>query len=795
MTSSFESAAQGLPPPSVANALPIGGPVELQLEVYVNDVSSQLVATVRQDLEGNLFIEPSQLKNVGILPAKSAVEKDGWVAISRLPNVAWEYDEDNQILRFSAVEAARAAKVIDVAPTPSTALAEAGDGEDTHAGSGTGALVNYTLYASTGGNGWSDLAEFQGLSALTEARAFSGLGVLSSSQIFATSLDNSFDMTRLDTTWSYSDEARMMTYNGGDIITGGLAWTRPVRMGGLQVQRNFALRPDSVTMPMPIFAGSAAVPSTVDVYVDNTRRLSEQVPAGPFAITNMPVVTGHGTARIVVRDSLGRETISERPFFASADLLADGLFDFSAEIGYARRSFGIDSFNYDEALVGSATARYGVTDRLTLEGHAEAGQDFYTVGIGGVFNVADYALASLSGATSRFAGETGFQVAGSLETEILGAKVFARTQRTFGEFNDIASVTAERSDARIPGDDQGVRPPKALDQISVSTPPLFGETTLNLSFTQIESFDDTRSRILGVTANRPIGDSANLFVTAYKDLGEENNYGIFAGLSWSFGSNLSASVGASLDDKHYAITTDISRSEGQEIGSYGWRLRGSMGKDAIAAASASYRAPAARLEGGVETINDNTRAYGQVEGSIVVAGGDVFLGERVDDAFGIVDAGAPDVSVMIENRPIGQTNRRGKILLPNLRSYDKNRISIDPTNLPLDAKIDTTKRIVRPKDRAGAIVDFQVETGLQAALITLRSESGEYIAVGAAGTTPSGTEILVGYDGQIFLNDVQTAQTIDFVLPGGGACRATIAAIAVASNSMGTGEALCSATR
>ncbi|NEV03151.1 hypothetical protein, partial [Bradyrhizobium uaiense] len=41
--------------------------------------------------------------------------------------------------------------------------------------------------------------------------------------------------------------------------------------GGLQAQRDFALRPDLITAPLATIGGSAAVPSTVDVYVNNIK--------------------------------------------------------------------------------------------------------------------------------------------------------------------------------------------------------------------------------------------------------------------------------------------------------------------------------------------------------------------------------------------------------------------------------------------------------------------------------------------------------------------------------------------
>jgi outer membrane usher protein len=235
------------------------------------------------------------------------------------------------------------------------------------------------------------------------------LGVLSSTQIISTSPQDMFTTTRLDSSWSYDDQPRRLNYRVGDIITGGLSWTRPTRLGGLQIQRNFGLRPDLVTMPLPELSGSAAVPSTVDVYIDNARRLSREVPAGPFTLTNLPVSTGNGTARLVVRDALGRETVSETPFHASSELLAAGLWDLSLDAGLARQFYGIESNDYDGSPMVSGMVRYGFNDWLTIESHAEGGNDLLNGGIGSVFGVGSYGIASLAGAASMHDSDSGYQ--------------------------------------------------------------------------------------------------------------------------------------------------------------------------------------------------------------------------------------------------------------------------------------------------------------------------------------------------------------------------------------------------
>ncbi|WP_405048924.1 fimbria/pilus outer membrane usher protein [Rhizobium rhizogenes] len=744
---------------------------QLQLEVYINDVSTELIATFRQNDAGSLLIEPEQLKNIGISPVESAAGDDGWIDVSRLPDVVTRYDESTQSVHFTLPTAARASKVIDAS---GRSVEEEDEDVQDKATGDFGGLVNYTIYGSSGGNKWSDLTDFNGVSALLESRVFGPLGVLSSSQVLSTSRLSQFDTQRLDTTWSYSNEDSLTTYRAGDLITGGLSWTRPTRLGGVQIRRNFDLRPDIVTMPMPEFAGSAAVPSTVDVYVNNIRRLSQAVPEGPFSITNLPVISGAGNARLVVRDALGRETVSETPFYTSPDLLAKGLIDFSAELGFARRNYGTSSFDYDDRPLGSATVRYGLSDGLTLEGHAEGGEDFYNIGFGGIFTLGAHGLAAISGASSRFGAESGYQLSANVEAELLGVRLNARSQRTFGDYNDMASVSADTSKVRTIAGQLSARPPRALDQISVSTQLGFDETSLNFSYTQLETFDERKSRLLGLSATRPFGENGNIFITAYKDLEDSNSYGIYAGLSWSFGGGVSGSAGMSSDADGYSMTAEVGKSEEQAEGSYGWRLRGSMGGNDIASASGSYRGSVARVSAGVDQFNRTTQAYAQIDGSIALAGGDVFIGNRIDDAFAVVDAGAPGVDILLENRPIGQTNRRGKILLPNLRSYDVNNITLDPSNLPVDARIDTTKQTVKPTERAGAVVNFKVETEGQVALVTLKDESGQFIETGSTGKIDGERDFIVGYDGQAYLDDIGETHRLSIKQPTKGECEAQI---------------------
>src|SRR5690606_10548125 len=129
------------------------------------------------------------------------------------------------------------------------------------------------------------------------------------------------------------------TWTAGDLVSGGHSWTRPVRMAGVQWRRNFAVRPDLITFPMPRFDGNAALPSSVELYVNNRLQYGEQVNAGPFVLDALPRIHGAGTASLIVTDALGRTFGTSAPLYVDHRRLAPGLSDFSIELCVLRTGF------------------------------------------------------------------------------------------------------------------------------------------------------------------------------------------------------------------------------------------------------------------------------------------------------------------------------------------------------------------------------------------------------------------------------------------------------------------------
>jgi len=750
------------------------GSRQFQLDVIINGTPTKTIGTFTRLADGRFAATRGELRELGVKPAGSG-NADELVVIDDMPGASYRYDEPQQAIYLTLGDEQRVTRMYDARGTQSAPAAVRND---------YGAVMNYWLFASSANRMSLDSFAFAGANASLDARVFSPFGTLSQTGIIGSTVLKNFDVLRLDTTWSYSDLDNLATYRVGDTISGGLAWTRPIRLGGFQMQRNFALRPDLVTVPMPSVSGSAAVPSTVDVYVKNVKTYSQEVGTGPYQINNLPL-SGGGTARIVVQDSSGRPVETTLPFYSSPRLLRDGFMDFSVEAGFPRLFYGTDPFSYVREPVASASARRGLFDWLTLEGHGEGGAGLMNGGLGAVVGVGPWGVLSVAGTASRFKDTSGFQSYVAFDTQFLGINIHASSQRTYGTYNDLASVTsrglplvslsADRAPDIASTDilSKSYFPPKFLDTLSVSFPLSFDKGAVSAGFMHLGMADGKLSDIVTIGYSRPLPWDASFFVSAFTDLKDKKTGGVFAGISVPLGKSTFANAGYTQTRQGGNFTADVGKSIESEVGSYGWRAYTSEGTNTDRGAMGSYRSSVAEIQGNVWQRTGTAGGSVQVSGAVATMGGGVFLSNRIDDSFAVVDTGTPGVDVTYENRPAGKTNAQGKVLIPTLRSFQQNKIAIDPAGLPVNADISETQLIVTPADRTGVLARFGVKTDVKSAVVVLSDPSGKVLPAGAAGWI-EGTEepFMVGYDGRAYVKGLGEANTVVVTLPA-GECRAS----------------------
>jgi len=276
------------------------------------------------------------------------------------------------------------------------------------------------------------------------------------------------------------------------------------------------------------------------------------------------------------------------------------------------------------------------------------------------------------------------------------------------------------------------------------------------------------------------------------DVSNRQNFGAFAGLSIPLGEAASVTSGATTSRSGTSLTTDASRPLASEPGSYGWRVRDSEVAVAARSAAGSYRSTYATVQAGAEQGNGRgVTGTAEVDGAVAAMGGGFFAGNRIDDAFAVVDAGTPGVPVFYENRPIGETNSSGKLLVPNLRAYGSNKLSIDPKVLGVNDEVETVEEVVAPADRSGVLVTFKTKTNVQEAVVVLVGSDGKPLPVGSKGKLEGAdADFVVGYDGRAFVKELKSANAVTVSLEH-GECHANFDYAAAADHQVVIGPLSC----
>jgi len=380
---------------------------------------------------GKLMARPEELRDLGLrIPATFSVQPGGWIALSELRGVTFTLDRARMVLRLTASDAAL---------LPALLLPEGRESLIARRviESGTGLTLNYDTTGTFAGS------QAGGTSAL-DFRIFSPQGIVSSDWLAyggaSMSASGTNTAIRLDSVYTYADVNTLRRYSLGDFITSGLAWTRPIHLGGAQIRSDFSMRPDLVTFPLPILTGSAAVPSTVSVLADGNQTILSQVDAGPFEIPQLPVVSGAGTISMTVTNALGQQVTVSQPFYASSALLAPGLQTYAAQFGKARLEWGSLSNDYSK-MAGAAIYRRGLTRKFTIESSVEGTSGAFMAGVGGVAQIGHLGVVNFSMAPSAASGQlatqysAGAQRIGRLFSVGASAIVAGRNYRDIASMN------------------------------------------------------------------------------------------------------------------------------------------------------------------------------------------------------------------------------------------------------------------------------------------------------------------------------------------------------------------------
>ena len=620
-----------------------------------------------------------------------------------------------------------------------------------------GVIVNYDLSVQRDAGG-----PVMG-GATLEAIAFGQLGNFVTSTLVR---DDGSKKTaeRLDTFVRHDMPERMQTLVVGDTVGVAGGWSRPARYGGLRWGRDFGQNPSFITLPQLSLNGSAALPSTVEVLVNNARRSSQQVQPGPFELNNVPLVTGAGQLNLVVRDLLGRETVVQQSYYASPRLLSPGLTDFSIEAGKLRTGYGHDSHYGD--VFAAATLRQGLTSSVTGEARIEVQADRRAAGVElaglvGTWGVGRMAFAASSG-NSQGEREQGQLLQLGIERSTPvggGALQYEQASQGFAPFGEGKGITAAalRSHERLLATIGGT---------------LWGSVSGGVNYVSQSQWNGDNLKSLGLSLSTPLWNKTSLSLSASQRLDGDH--------AWRVG----IVVNMRLDDAVY-MAARVNSASGGKLESaasaarnvpagpgLGWRVEASSEASQRARGAMQYNTSQAEFALDAASAADGRVALrGGARGTLGLLAGVPFASRPVGQgSFAVVEvSGMAGVPVKRSHQVVAATDANGRAFVPGLLPWQKNQIEIDPIDLPLDTEVGDTVQHIVPYAGSGSVVKFAVRRTRQA-LVVLHQSDGKAVPVGAKVTLlPGGAELFAGRRGEIWLTDLSAGQQrLRVSWPGGG---------------------------
>jgi outer membrane usher protein len=472
---------------------------------------------------------------------------------------------------------------------------------------------------------------------------------------------------------------------------------------------------------------------------------------------------GAGNVRVVVRDLFGKESIAVVPYVRYDSMLKQGLHDFSYEAGFLRRNYAVESNDYGD-FAAVATHRYGVTDRLTLEGHVEAMDD--RGNMGGVVQVTMpvLGLVGLGGALSTGDG-TGNLYKVFFQRNERNWTVGAAAQEQSDNYLDVASEPGQirtlstrqfSASARVferhwlnalalrTKDQTGT-----FDTVTLGwSYSLTASATLSANLSQFSGSQQATNNVLSIMLALPLGERDFATLSAERRTNPSETNGLI---------NVSRNLLETDSFGYRVLAGQQSDAKRLELGAF---VRTGVGEFGVEAAD-SFGTQA-------------TRAYAR--GGVAAAGGEWRISRYLDQSFAMVKvADFPDVRVYANSQPVGKTDSNGVAVIPRLSGFLPNRITFEAEDIPLEGAFGENAKNVKVANRMGVVLDMGVVRSISATL-TLVEAGGRPVPAGASARVgEAGEEFPVARLGRVYVSGLDRAKpNILRVRIGERACRATV---------------------
>ena len=714
------------------------------LGVEINGQQEQYVIAVFHD-GSQLLLDREDAGTLGLdVTGAPAIERDNktMVSLAVLPGVKASIDTERQTLMLTVDATGFASHHLALGRQSALPTRPA-----------DAAFMNYDLLAqadTSAGAGKS----FGGTFELGGSGAF---GMVDNTMVAAV---GSRPVTRLETSYVADAPEDMNRLLVGDSITRNSAVGSPLRFAGVQFGRNFALQPGFVAYPSPSLQGQAALPSTVEVYVNNALRYRDSLPAGPFSIDRLPTVTGPGETTLVVRDPLGHETVTQGSFYTTPSLLNAGLWDYSYSAGMERQDFGQESFAYKTPFTTTLT-RYGFSDAVTGELELDASAPDQIAGGGFSFLIPVLGQAQIGEAVSHESKSSGSMTTVGLSR--IGSEISftVDARHAFGDFMQL-------------GDAPGAN--LNLWQFDSSVGWSFDRYgSVTAGFTELERRNQHNTNIASLTYGVQLGSAAYVAFSLASIADTHRSNTMSLTLTLPLGGNRTGSTSVENRGGQYTSSVNYAERPDHQRG-FGTAVTAGVGKFARDDALATWDDNASSALAEISHTESGSGARGELSGGLALIGDDLYASRKVNQSFGLVSVkDHPDVRVYRDNIEVAKTDADGNALVPNLMPFEENRLRLDITDIPIGSSLQGETLILTPAYRGAVVGSFNVQATTNLSLALHLADDTPVPAGAVVQVAGQGQGTFTGFDGQVFLEGTTAGGDL-YALWGEHKCHAILPA-------------------
>ena len=604
------------------------------------------------------------------------------------------------------------------------------------------------------------------MSALAQLGVFKDYWIFKNDMIYRDEVEDNQDKTvRLSTSYEMEFPEKYQKLALGDTTSFYNPLLDSFRFGGISFGTNFTNYPDFIYWNVPILNGSAALPSTVDLYINGVSQYQQQVTPGHYNLNTGANIQQAGEAQVVVEDILGNRTVQNFSVYVNSQLLKPGLNEYNVSLGKLRYDYDTVSDDYRE-FFSNVYFRRGITNNTTLGTNLVYSEDIQNLGILWTQALGKYALLDTMASSSHSDLGKGYTVGASISHSGkrmaygFSAKYYSKDYQGLGYSDTFENPEYD-----------------SLVYLSIYDIPFINNLNINyIERAYYPNSEITDSQLLSVGFSRRLGRKASITFSSFKDFKDSDNDGAYVSLIYNFDDLKSAAFSYVLDDQaelSYSRSSLEQNGVDYSLGAIYQQDDNNVGFNAFTALKMS----AGNLYLSHDENKDYRYSQADYQGALVWLDRKFAFTKYVDNAFALVNVNdIPDIEVYRALTPVGKTSKDGHIFVHNIVPYVNYELSFNQDQLDMYDSVPYSSKNLVAMDLRGYKIDFEVErTGL-IVLHLLTPERKNFALGSELYLDPNSTDFVpIGSDGKAYLYGVK-AGTYNLMLKttGGKICHSKL---------------------